>query len=193
MEAVDVCLSALDVTQILAFYVFWDISEKISLNRPLSNLFCFDNLDNIDIDKAKVFVKYFSQFWINLINAFSALNIPGYEGVELVKGYGFILSLRETTYAKLTEHFNDNTSKSVLSEFSLNEIYSHKNIISKRTDFLEENRDLIENEALYQEVKNIEKLIRNEYIEKNIFPLFNNSYNMAVKTISATSKKYPTL
>lgn len=192
MEAVDVCLSTLDVMQILAFYVFWDISEKVSQNRPLNNLFCFDNLDNIDIDKAKVFVKYFSQFWINLINALSALNIPGYEGVELVKGYGFILSLRETTYAKLTEHFNDNTSKSVLSEFSLNEIYSHKNIISKRTDFLEEYHNLIENEALYQEVKNIEKLIRNEYIEKNIFPLFNNSYNMAVKTISATSKKYPT-
>jgi len=192
MESIDECLSTLDVTQILAFYVFWDIAEKVALDKPVGNLFCFDNLDNIDIDKAKVFVKYFSQFWINLINTFSELNIHGTKKIELVKEYGFILSLRETTYAKLTEHFNDNTSKSVLSEFSLNEIYSQKSIISKRARFLYENHGLIENETLFREVNTIEKLMRNEYIEKNIFPLFNNSYNMAVKTICLISKKNPT-
>lgn len=192
MEAVDTCLTSLDVMQILSIYVLWDIANNVKLKKNIGNLFCFDNLDNIDIDKAKLFVKYFSQFWVNLINTFSSLSILDKKDLRLVERYGFILSLRETTYAKLTEHFNDNTSKAVLREFSLNEIYSQKNIITKRKQFLDDNKEFLSNcDALHKEVAAIESLMRNEYIFRNIFPLFNNSYNMAIKTICTISHKNP--
>ena len=50
-------------------------------------------------------------------------------------------------------------------------------------EFLNIHRDKVA-DNLYSDVEMINRLMRNSYIERNVFSLFNNSYNTAVSTIS---------
>jgi len=178
--------------QILGLYILWDITEEIDyyvrnkkLNENFGCVFCFDNLDNIDsIDKTKEFIKYTAETWIEITNFFQMVNLEQYNIFrnDLLRKYSIVLSVRETTYAKLTEHFSEN-SKRIIDEFPVSEIYRKKNIISKRKDFLDENRSSIP-DNLYSDVDMINGLMNNSYIERNVFALFNNSYNTAVSTLT---------
>ncbi len=189
LESINACLDSLNATQILTFYVLWDIASDIAFDKRVGNLFCFDNLDNVDVDKTKEFIKYFAQFWINLVDVFYNLKLPPKFRVELSQRYGFILSLRETTYARLTEHLND-LAKGVFREFTVSDIYSLQNIISKRKSFLSGNKGLSERcPDLYHDVSVLDRWMRNEYIEKNVVPLFNHSYNISVMTLCQISQK----
>lgn len=185
-------LNQMQPLQLLGLYVLLDITEEIEyyknhgkLNDNFGCVFCFDNLDNIDsIDKTKEFIKYTSEAWLEITTFFKLVNLNEYGiyGDILLKNYAIVLAMRETTYAKLTEHFSE-ISKRIIEEFPISEIYSKKNIISKRMQFLEINRSKISN-TLYSDVDILNMLMNNSYIERNVFALFNNSYNTAVSTIT---------
>lgn len=185
-------LEKMQPLQLLGLYVLWNITEEIEyyrihneVSQNFGCVFCFDNLDNIDsVDKTKEFIKYTAEAWIGITTFFKMIELDKYKisSSMLLEKYAIVLAMRETTYAKLTEHFNEN-SKRIIEEFQISEIYSKKNIISKRMDFLKENRDMI-SDNLYQDVETINMLMSNSYIERNVFSLFNNSYNTAVSTLT---------
>lgn len=178
--------------QVLGFFVLWDIAEEIQyynnhnkINEDFGCVFCFDNLDNIDsIDKTKEFIKYTSEAWVEITTFFKMISLDKY-GISsevLLRNYAIVLSMRETTYAKLTEHFSEK-AKRIIDEFPISEVYTKKNIICKRMDFLNTHKDMISG-SLYTDVETINMLMSNSYIERNVFSLFNNSYNTAVSTIT---------
>ncbi len=181
-------LNSMDYLQTLGLFVLWDVAEDIHKNSmgtkdQIGGIFCFDNLDNIDdTNKQKLFVKHFAQSVINIREILKNLNLKEYglNKGELVDKYSYIVSYRETTYAKLTEHLND-TVKFIYDEQIISELYIKRNIVERRFGFIERNKSHVPVE-LYNSVNSVNKLLKNRYIERNVFPLFNNSYNIAVKT-----------
>lgn len=182
-------LKKMDYLEILGFFLLWDIAtdlfkKSINPTHEIGAIFCFDNIDNIDnTDKTKEFIKHFAQFHISMRQTLKALDLSDYYDIgedSLIDKYTYIISYRETTYAKLTEHLNE-TSKYIYDDRYISELYGKKEIVSKRNNFLIQNKNRVP-QKLFASVDIIEKLLNNSYIEKNIFPLFNNSYNIAIKT-----------
>lgn len=177
-------LSALHGMQRLFLLVAWDISTNISQeSNDIGNIFCIDNLDNVESDKIRKFLEYYTQFWINLINAFSEFDLAKWniDGYTLIQKYAFILVLRETTYAKLSEHFNGQ-EKGMVEEIVADKIYSDCNVFVRRNKFLEDNKDSIP-QRLLQDVKQIDLILSDRYIRKNLLALFNNDNNTAIRTL----------
>lgn len=170
--------------QLLFVFLAWDISTNIFMKTgKISNVFCVDNLDNVDSEKIKVFLKYYTQFWINIIHAILDLDLTKWKvrNYELVQNYSFILVLRETTYAKLTEHFNG-SEKGMVEEIPVDNIYSESNVFENRSKFLLDNKDHIPQQLL-NEVLDIDLIFENKYIRKNILSLYNNDNNTAMRTL----------
>jgi len=185
-------LEALHGMQRLFVLVAWDIcSHLVAGSSKVENIFCIDNLDNVESDKIKVFLKYYTQFWFNLVHAFSEFDlqkwsIPKY---SLVQNYAFILVVRETTYAKLTEHFSGR-EKGVVEEVDADQIYSDCNVYSKRNKFLVDHKDEIPHELL-NEATQINALLENDYIRKSLLALFNYDNNTAIKTLCVVQENMP--
>lgn len=190
-------LERMEPLQVFGFYILWDVTEEIAyykkhkkINKNFGCVFCFDNLDNVDsIDKSKEFIRYISEAWIGITTFFKLINLDKYNisGEMLLKNYAIVMTMRETTYAKLTEHFSEN-AKRIIDESLISEIYSKKNIIHKRMDFLELHKNEV-SDNLYSDVEMVNRLMSNSYIEKNVFSLFNNSYNTAVSTITLIAEE----
>lgn len=189
-------LKDMNYMQILGLFLLWDIADDIlkkdkNPQHKMGAVFCFDNMDNIDdTEKTKEFIKFFAQFHINMRSILKALDLNKYgiTQLDLVDSYTYIISYRETTYAKLTEHLNDN-AKFIYDDQNVSELYVKKDIIRHRKQYLDDNRDKIP-DRLLEQVNRIDDLLRNRYVENNVFPLFNNSYNIAVKTTCEICEKH---
>ena len=185
-------LQDLNGMQRLFILVAWDIcSHLIAKSTKVENLFCIDNLDNVESDKIKVFLKYYTQFWFNLIHALSEFDlqkwsIPKY---SLVQNYAFILVVRETTYAKLTEHFSG-SEKGVVEEVNADQLYTDCNVFARRHNFLVEHKDDVSPELLNEAIQ-INLMLENNYIRKNILALFNYDNNTAIKTLCVIQGNAP--
>lgn len=183
-------LEALNGMQRLFILIAWDICSNILNNSDyVGNIFCIDNLDNVEPDRIKVFLKYYTQFWINLINAFYEFNLTEWnlDGSELVQNYAFILVLRETTYAKLTEHFSG-SEKGMVEEITADKLYSDCNVFQNRSDFLHNHKDSIPT-PLLEETTQIDSILNDKYIRKNITSIYNNDNSTAIKTLCAIRNK----
>ena len=142
-------------------------------------------------DVTKSFIKHFAQFHINIRDIFKKIDLEKYNcsNIDLLDNYTYIISYRETTYAKLTEHLNEST-KFIYMDKEISDLYDKKLILKKRRDFLEENKSSVP-KKLYDSVNKVDRLLENKYIENNVFPLFNNNYNIAVKTTCKICEEYP--
>lgn len=189
-EIVHIYLNEMEALQIFGFYILLDLAEEIGgrangSKNDIGCVFCFDNLDNIDnIEKTKRFVKYFTQAWINIKTMLRECNFEKFSISRnaVISGYTAILAVRETTYARITEHYNE-TVKAVICEEIVSELYVKSKIVKKRTDFLKKNRRDIP-AKLYSKAETISSIFDNKYLDENLFAMFNNSYNTAIKTIS---------
>ena len=183
-------LQALNGIQRLFILIAWDICLNITNHSNyVGNIFCIDNLDNVEPDRIRVFLKYYAQFWMNMIHAFYAFNLKKWniEGSELVQNYAFILVLRETTYAKLTEHFSGN-EKGLVEEITADKLYWDCNVFENRSNFLYDHKESIPAHLL-EEIKQIDSILKDKYIWKNITSIYNNDNSTAIKTLCAIRNK----
>ena len=180
-DSVNANLDRLTPAQILEVCVLWDIAAKLSAGQRVGNIFFFDNLDNVIVDELGEFIEYFTSCWMNLRRVFRELDLPRVQKDELCQAYSFILAVRETTYARLSEHLR---GRDIFFEKELSGVYSQKKIVARRTVFLQKNESSLTNcEKLCQDVYAVNGLMSDSYIERHISPLFNGSYGKTIDTI----------
>jgi len=175
--------------EILGFILLWDLSRDITIRAenpeyPIGSIFCFDNIDNIDgIEKTKAFIKAFAQFNINIRTVLKQLDLSEYNlsKDDILSSYSYLISYRETTYAKLTEHLNDK-EQFLFNETDLSSIYNKREIVKKRNDYLIRNKENV-SQQLFISANKINSLLENPILSNTVFLFFNNNYNMSIKTI----------
>lgn len=183
-------LEELHGMQRLFILIAWDIcSNIVNKSSFIGNVFCIDNLDNVESDRIKTFLKYYTQFWLNMINALYDFKLTkwGINAADLVQNYAFIIVLRETTYSKLTEHLNGR-EKGMVEEFNIDQIYSECNVFENRSKFLQDNKDLIP-QSLFNESMLVDSIIGDKYIRKNVLSIYNYDNNTAIKTLCTILNK----
>lgn len=173
-------LKKLNVPQILTLWSYWVICrEYILKNNYFVEVLLLDNID--DIYKNEYTAKFIrglkkyhelgSEFISNL--KFNDKNIS----YNLYSNFNFIFCLRDTSAAKFSYHF---TTRAV--EFfhqDISEKVDKKEAINNKIKYLED----INHQRLKYKANIIKHICNDQYTIKRIFPLYNNDYRTAVKSL----------
>lgn len=147
-------------------------------------ILCFDNLDVAYEGKS---LQFFYEGFLNAItnwerglaNMKYPINVIGKR--ELYKNVKFIFCMRETTKSKVTAYFRKEITGFV-KPFNLTEVYDKAAVIRKRVTLLKKYRQFVEPNVL-RKCELIDKILNDNYIKANIFPLFNHDYRSCINNI----------
>lgn len=174
------CFKKLRVPQILTIWSYFVICrEYVNGNKNFVEILLLDNIDDI----------YKNEYTEKFIRGLKKYHELGSEFISNLKfedkfidynlytNFNFIFCLRDTSAAKFSYHF---TTRAV--EFfhkDISEKVDKKEAINRKIKYLEK----IQNEELNNKAYIIKHICNDQYTIKRIFPLYNNDYRTAVKSL----------
>lgn len=167
--------------------------EKYKYLKPTAIV--LDNLDNmLEITEIKIFIEHYRNYleaigtFINRCN----LNSNSDHRYQVV----YILVMREITKASISTPHSLEISRVSTKEYDVTELYSKKEISCIRTKYLLELTRQMQCKSEYSEkiqknaiqtirrqATDIQHIVNDSYIQKTIYPLFNNDYRIATITL----------
>lgn len=173
-------LKKLKVIQILTIWSYFVICREFcNENEDLVEILLLDNIDDIyNNEYTEKFIRGLKKYHELGSLFISQLKIEDKTiNYNLYTNFNFIFCLRDTSAAKFSYHF---TTRAV--EFfhrDISEKVDKKEAINKKIKFLEK----IPNASLKNSADIIRHICNDQYTIKRIFPLYNNDYRTAVKSL----------
>lgn len=154
-----------------------------------------DNLDNmLEITEIKVFIEHYRNY-LQAIGTFIQRCNWNY-GQEHKYQFVYILVMREITKASISTPHSLEVTRVSSKEYDVTELFPKKDISHKRTKYLLELINFIESgniqvEEWFQDIlpelkeqaRDVQIVVSDSYIQKTIYPLFNNDYRIATMTL----------
>lgn len=168
------------ISQLLILWSYIVICKEYRLGREnFVEILLLDNLDDIYKNEyTEKFIKGLKKYHELGSQFISQIRINN-ERVRynLYTNFNFILCLRDTSVAKFSYHFTTRAMEFFHKDIS--EKVDKKTVMDNKINFLNE----IHNEKLKKKAKYISYICNDQYTIKRIFPLYNNDYRTAVKSI----------
>ncbi|MCI8297010.1 MAG: hypothetical protein HFG22_14260 [Lachnospiraceae bacterium] len=154
-----------------------------------------DNLDNmLEITEIKTFIEHYRNY-LQLIGTFIK-RCNWSDGKQHRYRFVYILVMREITKANISTPHSLEVSRVSSREYDVTELFPKKDISHRRTKYLLELIELIEKKEilveewfqdilpdLKRQAETIQIMVGDSYIQKTIYPLFNNDYRIATMTL----------
>lgn len=154
-----------------------------------------DNLDNmLEITEIKTFIEHYRNY-LQAIGTFIKRCNWG-DGQQHRYQFVYILVMREITKASISTPHSLEVSRVSSKEYDVTELFPKKDISHRRTKYLLELIELVEKgkipvdewfleilPELKRQAEAIQIIVGDTYIQKTIYPLFNNDYRIATMTL----------
>ena len=183
-------MANLELFQIFFLLVLFDL-EKQQFSGSNRTAIIFDNLDNLlDIADISQFIENFCNFQNNIGTLLKAILKNKRSSFQ----YTFVFVMRETTKANISPHSLEMLRISS-KEYDITTLFPKKDIIIQRLNCYREylntqdenDRNIVN---LKQQVNSIVRIISDKYMDKTIFPFYNNDYRICVMKLIDITRQH---
>lgn len=189
------------IASMMTLLVFWDLADRIAHNKSKKCYIVFENLDVIyntsDVPKL---VQNVVAFRNNIDRISESLYYQGEPISDPTQDYILIFVMRETTKAEFSnciDHFSDRKIRFYTFR-DISNIYNLYDIVSKRTQFLEDikkrNPNYLNSESfrkMLNAVGNIKYFLSDTFVRKNLYAIFDNDYRTCIEALSCLNFNHP--
>lgn len=188
-DQLDKNLAKMDIDQLLFITVL--IKMLIQNTTIIKMFFLFDNIDIISANSSEnlLFYKTIMKFWDFLREMRSYIDRLRRKNKRknLIKMYdncNFIFAMRETTAMHICDDLRERV-KGFSDHFDISSDVDVSMIIDKKSNYLNK---LIDEKSIYnsdfiKSVNSMQRLSKDAFFLKNLYPLFNNDYRTAIRCL----------
>ena len=186
-DKLDEILAKLDIDQLLFIVVL--IRMIIQNNVENKLFFLFDNIDIISSGENLLFYNTIMKFWDFLREMRSYIDRlrrkrKCLDLIEMYDKCNFIFAMRETTAMHICDDLRERV-KGFTNHFDISADIDVSMIIDKKSNYLRRmiDNNQIHNDDFIKAIQSMQKLSRDAFFLKNLYPLFNNDYRTAIRCL----------